>query len=286
MSKVEKGRWTRHRDDAYGAYYWYNDVTKESKWDDTDILEDEDDSSDAEKALITDHSAIQHDKRKVPTTKLTSGFSQYLQKMKDATRASQMNNKSPALTADSPPNIDELCFVRFQLCSAVVLEAPLCICEGICRCIFLFLVACFFILQGLLYNYNPLHNRSILGILLRDFVLTLTAIILLAIPGYIITIYRDNQPHRPWSLRPLVSWFGSIDPRRFASITILGFGRVAANSLSSQTSHLSEIYPTNAVRNNSDKTENIDQYLDGWSNSIFFLPKDVIKRCQLLLHDR
>lgn len=268
------GNWSRHFDEAFGTWYYYNEETKESIW------ENEPEAGEIE--LIIKHQKLTG--KDTPKTKTSSGenkkkfqkelngFAKYLKNVGNKRRSGTEESDTlldEVIYEDKPTN-DELRFVRFSLCNAVLLEAPFCFLEGLVRCILIILIGISLGFCSAQQSQGERNYRDKLKTILKDLCLTLAACVFFLIPGYILFVYRSYSAHHSWQLSPLPTVFGPIDPRRFGTITMLGFGRVASN----------------AFKVRRDRRGNLleDISLDAWADSILYFPKDVCQDCNNLLY--
>lgn len=275
MSDVAK-TWTRHFDEKFKSWYFYNEESKESVWEgekgaaeiELSIIQRESEySSQVPTKLKTKSKAHQKNKR-------ISGFANFLRESASSDMESKESDNllDEARNDEHSPTKDEILFVRFSICNAILFEGVLCCMEGVVRCVVLAFIA-LSLCCGSMEDSRETERKSHINKLrqiFRDFLLTLSVSALFLIPGYVYFAYRNNSPHQSWHISPLPTCFGSVDPRRFVSITIFGFGRLAANSMHR--------------RYTSQGTLVEDFPLDGWSDSLVYYPKDVIKECSNLLY--
>lgn len=191
--------WFRHFDDESGHYYWYNEQSKESKWDE---LHEKNTSDDLQSML------------------LIGGV-----------------ESSSLGTENDIPTADEIRYIRFLLVNAVVFEAAMCVIECIIRCIILgTLLIVIYVSYCCTILGVETDLWSLEGIIRRDFVLSAAAMLTLMVPGFVLFIYREHETIGGWSLSPIPTILGKVDSRRFATITMFGLGSLSLNAYGS-TSH-------------------------------------------------
>lgn len=275
MSRSDIGNektWSRHYDEKFNAWYYYNEKTKESVW------EGENGAAEIELFLLNEEDIHQNTEatkpKKAKNKKLLSGFTRYLRNAKNQEIIStDVDTLLDKPVNENSPTWDEVKFVRLALCAAIFLESWLCFLEGLIRCVILVFIAISATVCFNKDNYFLKTEKSLsrkLKQIFSDILLTSLSSVLLIIPGYIYFIYRKHSAHESWALAPIPSFIGSIDPRRFATITILGFGRIAENSVFRQKSPKGKV--------------DEDLSLDAWKDSIVYFPKDVLLDCNSLLH--
>lgn len=194
----DDSEWSRHFDNETGHYYWYNEQSNESRWDNSE----KEATNDAQSRLLS---------------------------------AEFEGSSSDAVVLENDaPTIDEVHYIRFLLINAVVFEAVLCVIESVIRCLALALlliiiyVACCCTKLGIKSNLWNLE-----GIARRDLILSAAAMLTLMIPGFILFVYRERETIGRWNLAPIPTILGKVDSRRFATITIFGLGNLSWNAYGS-----------------------------------------------------
>jgi hypothetical protein len=71
---------------------------------------------------------------------------------------------------------------------------------------------------------------SLIYLTTREVVITIAATCSLAIPFFILFIYRDYDAEEAWNLNPLPTFVGMVDSRRFVMVVVLGQGSEADNA--------------------------------------------------------
>jgi hypothetical protein len=253
---MQDDAWTKHYDDKYRAWYYFNSKTEESVWEGE------------EKASIIESSLVNKVKKSGKRND-QKGFSKFMQALQTSSRHSELDSFLRQDDEETVLKRDETNFSRFSLCNAVIFEAPLCCAEGLFRVTVLLILL---LLWSCRPSASPANQPSKWKIILKDISLTLLATFLLAIPGFILLIYRQSSTQDEWKLLGIPTGFGCIDPRRFAIITMVGLGRSAHNA-SNVTSG----------RRGSGRTN--DFSLDSWEDAIVYFPREVIQDCANLLND-
>lgn len=248
--------WTKHYDEKYRAWYYYNSQTEESVW------EGEEKASAIESFLVKKNkkSGKRNDQK---------GFSKFMQSLHTSSHHSELDSFLRQEDEETVLKRDETNFSRFSLCNAVIFEAPLCCVEGLFRITVLLILL---LLWGCRPSASPANQPSKWKIILKDISLTLLATFLLAIPGFILLVYRQNSSQDEWKLVGIPTGFGNIDPRRFVTITMIGLGRSAHNASNVRS----------GGRRGSGRTT--DNSLDAWEDAIVYFPRDIIQDCTNLLN--
>lgn len=250
----EDSSWSRHYDEKFGSWYYFNDLTKESLWEEETEIELSKVQQNSKPAIVKEKKA----------RKELKGFAKYMKSKSNQDHFDDEENLLNPVPEDNPTN-DEMRFVRLSLCNAILLEAPLCFLEGLFRVIALMVLFLASYCFNDSWDVSKIMKRTRI---LKDITLTITASTLVLIPGYIYFIYRNHSAHEKWQISAIPTFLGPVDPRRFGTVTIFGFGRFATNSLHKKLS-MGKLVPS--------------VVLDVWDESVVFFPKDVFRDCSELL---
>lgn len=293
--------WIRYFDEAYNACYLYNETTGESLWEDdcnTEGMYIIDGSS--KEIEVTDEIAST-----VPTITNRTARSDsessteeevLIKKKSKRFRAKDYSRDAPALSSTERSEYDLKCYTRFLLINAILIEAPIAVLEGALR-LTLLLVACalktaFFCIFKQTYQHQIVLT---LHLYFREILLTVAAIISLAIPGCIYLVYREFSYENDWELRPIPTILGVVDVRRFAAITF-GGGALAVNSgaqgypVKSQNKVTKNKKQRTNESNKGTSVSDIESSInaiepmkrigesgqDAWSGAVMWVPRDII----------
>ncbi|RYH07270.1 hypothetical protein EON65_41950 [archaeon] len=266
--------WVRYIDEQ-GLAYWYNYDTHESQWDEApDITQGGDVAlvrmEDGDRSTLIPKTKKKNEKRK--TKKAKKQQRQYI-------RYFELDWSS-------------MLYYSFLWLNIIVCETPAALLEGALRLALLAVaLACttayYLILTRRASGNSATHSpvaklseiKDYIAIVVRDMLLTSAALLTLLIPGSLYLVYRDMTPHvahtdpdgniAHWTLSAIPTILGSVDPRRFAIITVFGAGANASNALSLEDS-------TEESKEADSRTND----LDGWQNSCVYLPRNVLYRFQ------
>jgi hypothetical protein len=130
---------------------------------------------------------------------------------------------------------------------------------------------------------------------LEDVIFSLSAVVVLCIPGAILIIYR-NYVDDEWEVGPLPTLIGWSDMRRFGAVTVLGNASLASNM--DTTGHPPDDDIDDSGDDGSDKSDDdrkdmnssshrkqdalwgcMRRYFPQPSESLIFVPHDIIRSC-------
>ncbi len=263
MSFKDTDEWVRYFDSDAHAYYWYNHANGESHWDDqisrgetvvdddyrTRLIEDADHVT--SKDLNVNHSASGYAH---PATKVKLKVKRKEKKSSFSMPSSEEVDKEKDNEHVESSEIQY--YRRFTICSALLIEQPLCLVEGFLRIVFLMaaiIFACLY--NGIFWSKEGFRLKNIYRRIIKDLLLTIAVLLTVLLPGTILCVYKQFNTEREWRLNGFPTIFGDVDSRRFATITIFGAGSHAVNAT--------------AIYQESDS-------LDAWVDSIFIYPRNFI----------
>jgi hypothetical protein len=118
----------------------------------------------------------------------------------------------------------------------------------------------------------------------REIVLIAAAIVSLAVPGLICSIYWGHSHESAWELRPLLTVVGYVDMRRFAVITY-GAGALASNVSGDSFSELPTEEKLEGRSKSAPKKKNRikDENQDSWKGRLLWVPREVTGDCAAFL---
>jgi hypothetical protein len=241
LSEDNQETWQKYLDEETKQYYWYNQVTGESRWvenndvDDIDLRIDDTEKASEIDPFIRDNQQDDND-----DTKTLIGL--------------EVRRKREVFTSD------EISYWRFMYVNAIIFESPLCVLESYLRIAFLIITILCMVAFRLCLRRNLNKIRESILTILKDIMFTFAASLSFLLPGLILYIYKGFHPRDDWNLRPLPTIIGRVDCRRYFTIVLFGSGYFARNNVStlSNSSHQED--------------------LDVWSNSIYCFPMDVYFR--------
>lgn len=274
--------WVRYFDENYNACYLYNETSGESLWEDDCNTEgmhivDGSEQDRPQNGVTASYPTITN---RTHNDIASDDEEAFIKKKKPKRfRSKDYSRETLPLTEAQKTEFDLLCYTRFLFINAVLFEAPICVIEGIIRIVLLG-VACltkvvFYCLFRSTYQHQIVPT---LGIYTREILLTTAATVTFIIPFCILFVYREYSYENDWALRPLPTLLGSVDIRRFATISY-GGGALAVNSgvhgypntTSTNSSKSKGAAATNKV------VYKIGQGQDTWSGSVICVPREIIR---------
>ena len=194
--------WERYFDDENQAYYLFNPLTHESKW---DITEEKSSERIFESDEVDEEVSIDEE--------------DHLDKQRDVTKLSRDKRMRLVMKFD---------FVVLFL-NTMFIENPICIIEGLLRCCFLLFLAVSYLIRDCLCNNTIQSNADInCLVIMEDVLFCFAAVISLLIPGMIFFIYANYDTVDDWELAPIPTLIGVSDMRRFWIISF-GNAELASN---------------------------------------------------------
>mmetsp|Transcript_15010 Transcript_15010/g.20582 ORF Transcript_15010/g.20582 Transcript_15010/m.20582 type:complete len:259 (+) Transcript_15010:1936-2712(+) len=204
--------WQRYFDEENNAFYLYNNKSGESKWDTNKVDNYSETNNYSDENL--------NDGKDLSTNSV----------VEDSYESDEDENSPSIRHSNSVYNrsiFDPCKFdVPFIILNGILLEAPLCLFEGILRCVANVIIIVF---QALGFLF--VGSSTTLYACMEDLLFTSMVLLTLLIPGTICFIYRNyflSSSTQEWEIAPLPTLIGWTDMRRFSVITF-GFGGYAAN---------------------------------------------------------
>jgi hypothetical protein len=265
---IRSDDWTRFYDEQYSSYYLYNEKTGESVWE-VDFVDRVSESTESTGL----HNRGNESDTEEPVKRAPNTF-----------RSKDWSREVAPLTPAEQTQFDLHCYSRFLYVNAALIEAPLTIIEAVIRVGAMVIIA----LMKLVYFACRRKWRKCWKTLIeyvRETVLVSAAIVSLAVPGLICSIYWGHSHESPWELRPLLTVVGYVDMRRFAVITY-GGGALASNVTGDTFSEL----PTGEKQGSRSKTAPgkkrtriKDDNQDSWKGRLMWVPREVTGDCAAFL---
>jgi len=278
--------WIRYFDENYNACYLYNETTGESLWEDDCNTEGMHIVDGSEREQTPNSPTVSNTTitNRTHSDLVSDDEEAFIKKKKPKRfRSKDYSRDAPPLTDAQKTEFDLLCYTRFLFINAVLFEAPICVIEGFARVVLL-AIAC--LTKVVFYCiFRGSHQHQIvptLGIYTREILLTIAAIVTFIVPFCILFVYRDFSYENDWSLRPLPTFLGGVDARRFAAITY-GGGALAVNSgvhgypaATNPSTGKSSIKKA-ANANTNAVVLKIGQGQDAWTGSVLCVPREIIR---------
>ena len=316
--------WTRYFDDESQSFYFYNASTGESKWDEAvdtasthagaemyslqkskvpvSTLRDFKHTADTLKSSVRivstgRNNAYESDEEGDDVNDDDAGegvLAPSAQFLSSTSSSSSLPSRRVNSTNRSYRALLQFDFIVL-LVNAVLIEAPLCIVEGLLRCTVLSVLYLSLLCYPRYNSSNPFHTLTVSAIL-EDVIFSLSAVAVLCIPGAILIIYR-NYVDDEWEVGPLPTLIGWSDMRRFGTVTVLGNASLASNmdTTGYPSGHNNRDGSGDDGSENSDddgKDRNryshrkqdvlwkcIQQFFPQPSESLIFVPHEMIRRC-------
>lgn len=247
--------WSKHFDERYETFYYYNNYTGESQWEcPTSVQEEPTTSSEVDNTRLLCAEIVGNEDSK-RNSELSSGIAfstDAISSCSDCTvpkdkgiYANSFNQRELTFEVVDTTNISEtdikpaqsvmhthydiVCYSRFLHVNAILFEAPFVVLEAFLRAAAVVVIA---VVHFAWLTFQQRDNSSVWTTMVtyfREIVLTVAAALSLAVPGMIYCVYSNYNGDNCWSINAIPSIVGPIDPRRFAVITVFGIGALADN---------------------------------------------------------
>ena len=215
MDSSESEYWKKYFDDENKAYYWYNESSGESKWDDDCYTHDETgligNDADVESSVLNHSSTDSHLKTSTKIRKTVQTF---------------VNGGALFICRCISKLMN--CYNIFFYLNSMIIEAPLCVVESFVRCLITFIIILTRLIYKLIWFKKPFRLSDDDVCFVIDFLYTFFSSISFIVPGLICIIYRDYDIDTDWNLKALPTLIGNVDVRRFFVISF-GNGSLAEN---------------------------------------------------------
>lgn len=209
---MESSKWIRFFDDEYHSFYYFNNQTQESQWEEPSegfIDGDSEHRNDESRHLILD---------KMP-------LNPSLDKKSNSSLKSSLNSTSNSF--------DDLCYRRWVWVNAILVDAPFAALECLIRSLYLSFLLVIHLVYLIVTSKGKIRvfcdsNFSTLRDIAIEILISSVCFLSLLIPGFVLIVYKEFDGSFEWNLSPLPTLIGWVDPRRLL-VFCLGVGRMARN---------------------------------------------------------